>query len=308
MTLLDPAKARSAPGPKSGPVSGPVSGPKTGAVLASADTPPLPVRSDDLAERLLRLAIPALMLGLLVVVWAWYVAAYQVPHYILPSPARVAQSLVNDWPILSAALLVTLKITFMALGLALIGGVGLAILMTQSRWVELAIYPYAVILQVTPIVAIAPLILIYAPTTQTALLICAFIVAFFPVLSNTTQGLKSTDHNLLNLFEMYGASRWQTLRYLKLPAALPYFLAGLKIAGGLALIAAVVAEFAAGSAGAQSGLAYRLLESQFRLNIPRLFAALLLLSLTGVVIFALTSAISHLLLRRWHESAIRREN
>jgi NitT/TauT family transport system permease protein len=285
-----------------------VSGPKTGAALASADTPPLPVRSDDLAERLLRLAIPALMLGLLVVVWAWYVAAYQVPHYILPSPARVAQSLVNDWPILSAALLVTLKITFMALGLALVGGVGLAILMTQSRWVELAIYPYAVILQVTPIVAIAPLILIYAPTTQTALLICAFIVAFFPVLSNTTQGLKSTDHNLLNLFEMYGASRWQTLRYLKLPAALPYFLAGLKIAGGLALIAAVVAEFAAGSAGAQSGLAYRLLESQFRLNIPRLFAALLLLSLTGVVIFALTSAISHLLLRRWHESAIRREN
>ena len=304
MTLLDPAKAGSAPGPKSGPMSGP----KTGAVLASADTPPLPVRSDDLAERLLRLAIPALMLGLLVVVWAWYVAAYQVPHYILPSPARVAQSLVNDWPILSAALLVTLKITFMALGLALIGGVGLAILMTQSRWVELAIYPYAVILQVTPIVAIAPLILIYAPTTQTALLICALIVAFFPVLSNTTQGLKSTDHNLLNLFEMYGASRWQTLRYLKLPAALPYFLAGLKIAGGLALIAAVVAEFAAGSAGAQSGLAYRLLESQFRLNIPRLFAALLLLSLTGVVIFALTSAISHLLLRRWHESAIRREN
>ena len=308
MTLLDPAKAGSAPGPKSGPKSGPMSGPKTGAVLASADTPPLPVRSDDLAERLLRLAIPALMLGLLVVVWAWYVAAYQVPHYILPSPARVAQSLVNDWPILSAALLVTLKITFMALGLALVGGVGLAILMTQSRWVELAIYPYAVILQVTPIVAIAPLILIYAPTTQTALLICAFIVAFFPVLSNTTQGLKSTDHNLLNLFEMYGASRWQTLRYLKLPAALPYFLAGLKIAGGLALIAAVVAEFAAGSAGAQSGLAYRLLESQFRLNIPRLFAALLLLSLTGVVIFALTSAISHLLLRRWHESAIRREN
>lgn len=308
MTLLDPAKAGAAPGPKSGTLSGPVSGPKTGAALASADTPPLPVRSDDLAERLLRLAIPALMLGLLVVVWAWYVAAYQVPHYILPSPARVAQSLVNDWPILSAALLVTLKITFMALGLALVGGVGLAILMTQSRWVELAIYPYAVILQVTPIVAIAPLILIYAPTTQTALLICAFIVAFFPVLSNTTQGLKSTDHNLLNLFEMYGASRWQTLRYLKLPAALPYFLAGLKIAGGLALIAAVVAEFAAGSAGAQSGLAYRLLESQFRLNIPRLFAALLLLSLTGVVIFALTSAISHLLLRRWHESAIRREN
>ncbi|MFN3498718.1 MAG: ABC transporter permease [Pannonibacter indicus] len=262
----------------------------------------------DLAGRLLRIAIPALMLGLLVLVWAWYVSAYNVPHYILPSPARVAQSLYNDWGTLSGALWITVKITLTALLLALVGGVGLAVLMTQSRWIELAIYPYAVILQVTPIVAIAPLILIYAPTTQTALLICAFIVAFFPVLSNTTQGLKSTDHNLLNLFELYGASRWQTLLYLKLPAALPYFLAGLRIAGGLALIAAVVAEFAAGSAGAQSGLAYRLLESQFRLNIPRLFAALILLSLTGVVIFAATSLVSHLLLRRWHESAIRREN
>ncbi|NBN79662.1 ABC transporter permease subunit [Microvirga tunisiensis] len=298
MTLLDPAKATAAKVAPAGVSSG----------ASAAGGAPLTGRSEDLADRLLRIAIPVVMLGLLVLLWAWYVAAYDVPHYILPSPERVVRSLVTDWPILSAALLVTLKITFLALGLALIGGVGLAILMTQSRWVELAIYPYAVILQVTPIVAIAPLILIYAPTTQAALLICAFIVAFFPVLSNTTQGLKSTDHNLLNLFEMYGASRWQTLRYLKLPAALPYFLAGLKIAGGLALIAAVVAEFAAGSAGAQSGLAYRLLESQFRLNIPRLFAALLLLSLTGVVIFALTSAVSHLLLRRWHESAIRREN
>lgn len=298
MTALDPAN---------GPVKGAATG-GTGSQAAHTDAPPLMPRAEEAGDRLMRLVIPVVMLGLLVLLWAWYVVAYDVPHYILPSPSRVAQSLVNDWPTLSSALLVTLKITFMALGLALAGGVGLAILMTQSRWVELAIYPYAVILQVTPIVAIAPLIVIYAPTTQVAVLICAFIVAFFPVLSNTTQGLKSTDHNLLNLFEMYGASRWQTLRYLKLPAALPYFLAGLKIAGGLALIAAVVAEFAAGSAGANSGLAYRLLESQFRLNIPRLFAALLLLSLTGVLIFALTSAVSHLLLRRWHESAIRREN
>ncbi|WP_374629518.1 ABC transporter permease [Pannonibacter indicus] len=280
------------------------------APVASAQTAALsPVSGGpDLTGRLLRIGIPVLMLGLLVLAWAWYVNAYNVPHYILPSPARVAQSLYTDWGTLSGALWVTVKITLTALLLALVGGVGLAVLMTQSRWIELAIYPYAVILQVTPIVAIAPLILIYAPTTQTALLICAFIVAFFPVLSNTTQGLKSTDHNLLNLFELYGASRWQTLLYLKLPAALPYFLAGLRIAGGLALIAAVVAEFAAGSAGAQSGLAYRLLESQFRLNIPRLFAALILLSLTGVVIFAATSLVSHLLLRRWHESAIRREN
>jgi NitT/TauT family transport system permease protein len=248
------------------------------------------------------------MLALLIAIWQVYVVLADVPHYILPSPVRIARAMVADWNVLLPALLVTLKITFIALAIALIGGVGLAVLMAQSRWIELALYPYAVILQVTPIVAIAPLILIYAPSTQAALLICAWIVAFFPILSNTTQGLRSTDHNLLNLFELYGASRWQTLIHLKIPNALPYFLAGLRIAGGLALIAAVVAEFAAGSAGAGSGLAFRLLESQFRLNIPRLFAALVLLSFTGILIFFATSLVSHLLLRRWHESAVRREN
>src|ERR1700730_16585550 len=262
----------------------------------------------SLTERALRILVPVAMLALLLIVWQVYVTVNNVPHYILPSPIRIAEAMATDWPILVAALIVTLKITFSALAIALVGGVALAIIMAQSRWIELALYPYAVILQVTPIIAIAPLILIYAPTTQSAILICAWIVAFFPILSNTTQGLRSTDHNLLNLFELYGAGRWRTLILLKLPNALPYFLAGLRIAGGLALIAAVVAEFAAGSAGAGAGLAFRLLESQYRLNIPRLFAALVLLSATGILIFIATSLISHLLLRSWHESAVRREN
>jgi NitT/TauT family transport system permease protein len=272
------------------------------------DEAPRPPETVSIGHRLLGIAVPIGMLVLLVIIWQVYTVAYDVPHYILPAPTRIAEAMITDWPILGAALLVTLKITFLALLIALVGGVALAIIMLQSRWIELALYPYAVILQVTPIIAIAPLILIYAPTTQSALLICAWIVAFFPILSNTAQGLRSTDHNLLNLFELYGANRWQTLIHLQIPNALPYFLAGLRIAGGLALIAAVVAEFAAGSAGAGSGLAFRLLESQFRLNIPRLFAALILLSLTGVLIFFATSLISHLLLRNWHESAVRREN
>ena len=250
--------------------------------------------------------VPAAMLALVIGAWWLYVVVADVPPYILPSPPRVVAALVDDWPILGRSLLNTLWTTFAALALALVGGVGLAIVMTQWRWAELALYPYAVILQVTPIIAIAPLILIYAPSTEVALLLCAWIVAFFPVLSNTTQGLKSVDHNLLDLFELYGASRGRTLMLLKIPAALPYFLAGLRIAGGLSLIAAVVAEFAAGSAGAGSGLAFRLLEAQYRLNIPRMFAALLLLSFTGVVIFAMTSLLSHLLLRRWHDSAVAR--
>ena len=236
------------------------------------------------------------------------VSVNHIPKYILPGPLDVAIALGTDWPILLPALWVTLQITFSALFVALVGGVAIAVILVQSRWIELAVYPLTVILQVTPIIAVAPLLLIYVPNTQVALLICAFLVAFFPILSNMVQGLKSVDHNLLNLFDLYGASRWQQLIFLKLPAALPYFMAGLKIGGGLALIAAVVAEFAAGSSGAGSGLAFRLLEAQYRLNIPRLFAALILLSVTGVAIFGATSLVSWLGLRRWHESAIRREN
>ncbi|WP_337268284.1 ABC transporter permease [Oryzifoliimicrobium ureilyticus] len=259
-------------------------------------------------ELALRISMPILMMAALILIWGLYVKVSGVPPYILPGPFAVAEAFIKDWGTLAPALWVTTKITMISLLLALVGGVGFAIFLVQSRWIEIAFYPIAVILQVTPIVAISPLILIYAPSTQAALLICAFLVAFFPILSNMVQGLKSVDHNLINLFELYGASRWQTLVYLKLPAAQPYFMTGLRIGGGLALIAAVVAEFAAGSAGAGSGLAFRLLEAQYRLNIPRLFAALIMLSMLGVVIFATTSFIAWLSLHRWHESSLKREN
>ena len=259
-------------------------------------------------ERVLRILIPVLMLAIAVAIWQIYVVVSGTPKYILPSPTDVATALWTDWPTLLPSLWVTLIITSEALILALIGGVGLAIILIQSRWIELALFPFAVILQVTPVVAIAPLLLIYAPNTQTALLIVAFLVAFFPILSNMVQGLKSVDHNLLNLFDLYGAGRWQQLIYLKIPASMPYFMTGLRIGGGLSLIAAVVAEFAAGSAGAGSGLAFRILESGYRLNIPRMFAALIMLTFTGVAIFGVTSFISWLVLHRWHESAVRREN
>lgn len=273
--------------------------------LAASLSNPMTAKRRDLA---LRIVVPFATVAALVVVWGLYVKLSGVAPYILPGPGAVASAFVSDWGTLAPALWVTTKITFMSLLLALVGGVGFAIFLVQSRWIEIAFYPLAVILQVTPIVAISPLILIYAPSTQVALLICAFLVAFFPILSNMVQGLKSVDHNLINLFELYGASRWQTLLYLKLPAAQPYFMTGLRIGGGLALIAAVVAEFAAGSAGAGSGLAFRLLEAQYRMNIPRLFAALLMLSLLGVAIFAITSFISWLSLHRWHESSLKREN
>lgn len=259
-------------------------------------------------ERILRIAIPVGMVALAIGLWQLHITLNNVPRYIMPAPGDVANALVTDWNTLFPSLLVTLRITFLALLIALVGGVGLAIILVQSKWIELAIFPFAVILQVTPMIAIAPLLIIYMPDTQSALLTCAFVVAFFPILSNMVAGLKSVDHNLLNLFELYGANRWQTLIHLKLPASLPFFAAGLRIGGGLSLIAAVVAEFAAGSAGKGAGLAFRLLESGYRLNYPRLYAALVLLMVTGVAIFAATSFVAWLLLHRWHESAMKREN
>jgi NitT/TauT family transport system permease protein len=242
-------------------------------------------------------------------IWFWdrVVAWNEIPHYVLPGPGLVLEALWEDRATLFSALWITLKVTILALGVALIGGVGLAVLFAQSRFMEMSFSPFAVILQVTPIVAIAPLIFIYIDSRLGALLLCAWIVAFFPVLANTTLGLKSVDHNLSDLFTIYRANRWQRLIHLQLPSALPYFLSGLKIAGGLSLIGAVVAEYVAGTGGQASGLAYRILEASYRLNIPRMFAALILIAATGVAIYALTSLVSHLALRRWHESALKRE-
>jgi len=254
-----------------------------------------------------RFVAPALTGLFMLALWEGLVRAMAIPPYILPGPILVAKTLVSDWGTLWPELLVTLTITLQALLAAVVVGVLLALLFSLSRWIELSLFPYAIILQVTPIVAIAPLIIAWVDDVSVSLLICAWLVAFFPILSNTVLGLRSVDRNLLDLFELYGASRWRTLLDLRLPAALPYFLGGLRISGGLALIGAVVAEFVAGSGGRESGLAYRILESGYQLKIPRMFAALVLISAAGIAIYMLLSLVSHLLLRRWHESALKEE-
>jgi NitT/TauT family transport system permease protein len=259
------------------------------------------------AYRVLRILLPAIVALAACAIWELVVRLHHIPPYVLPGPVLVSQTLLGDWGILSRSLLATLTTTLEGFVAAAVGGIALALLFNLSKLLEYSLFPYAVILQVTPVIAIAPLLLIYLPQ-ETAVVVCAWIVAFFPVLANTTLGLNSVDHNLSGLFQLYGASRMQTLRYLKLPSALPYILGGLRIAGGLSLIGAVVAEIAAGTAGAGSGLAFRIAESGYRLNIPRMFAALLLLSLAGIVIYGLLALISHLALRRWHESALGKEN
>jgi len=286
----------------------------TAVIQDGTDAAALPAIVEE--RRWLYLTIPTwqrilapLVIGVVVLgLWEFVVWQAGVPYYILPGPWQIFRTLITDWGTLSGSLLITLQITGLALLAAVVLGIALSVLFTQSKWLEMSLFPYAVILQVTPIVAIAPLIIIWVNDTLVSLLICAWIVAFFPILSNTILGLNSADHNLINLFQLYGANRWQTLRYLRLPAALPYFLGGLRISGGLALIGAVVAEFVAGSGGTASGLAFRIPEAGYQLKIPRMFAALVMVSGAGIVIFLVLSLISHLLLRRWHESAVRREN
>jgi NitT/TauT family transport system permease protein len=269
--------------------------------------PTAPVASGNYATRLARFALPIIVLAAGLGLWELVVRVNDIKPYVLPAPSAVLTTLIRDWDVLSRSLLTTLLTTFEGFAAAAIGGIALALLFSLSRWLEYSLFPYAVVLQVTPVIAIAPLLLIYLPQA-TAVVVCAWIVAFFPVLSNTTLGLNSVDRNLAGLFQLYRASPLQTLCFLKLPAALPYILGGLRIAGGLSLIGAVVAEIAAGSAGAGSGLAYRIAESGYRLNIPRMFAALLLLSAAGIVIYGLLALTSHLVLRRWHESALGKES
>ncbi len=250
------------------------------------------------AARLLPLAVFLALLG----AWEAVVHLQSIPPYILPAPSLIFTTLIDDWRLLSASLAVTLRITALALALATGFGVLFAVLFAQWRWLERSLFPLAVILQVTPIIAIAPLLLVYLDA-GTAVLACAFLVAFFPILSNTALGLSSTDHNLRDLFDLYGASRWQQIKLLRLPSALPYFLGGLRIAGGLSLIGAIAAEIAAGAAGQGAGLAYRIVEAGYRLNIPRMFAALALISIAGIAIWLALEWANRAMLSRWHESA-----
>jgi NitT/TauT family transport system permease protein len=254
-----------------------------------------------------RAAAPVAVGVVFLALWEAVVRVETIPVYILPGPLAIARALWTDGPSLLGSLLVTLRVTLAALAAAAILGGAIALVFSLSRVLALSLFPYAVILQVTPVVAIAPLIIIWVRQPFLALLLCAWIVAFFPIVANTTVGLNSADRNLLALFRLYGATPTQTLRYLKLPTALPYFLAGLRISGGLALIGAVVAEFVAGTGGSETGLAFRILEAGYRLAIPRLFAALFLLSATGIIIYLVLDGLSRLLLRHWHESAIEDE-
>jgi NitT/TauT family transport system permease protein len=255
------------------------------------------------AKPLIKWLVPPIVVLLNLALWEAIVRVWQIPVYDLPGPVVIFKTLISDWPLLAGALIATIETALLALLAAVVVGALFAVIMCQSRWLETALLPYMIIMQVTPIVAIAPLIVVWVSNLKVGLLICAWLVAFFPIVSNTMMGLKSTDHALEDLFKLYGASRWQAFWRLRVPSALPYFLTGLRISGGLSLIGAIVAEFCAGTGGQGSGLAFQILQAGYQMNMPRLFAALFLISLAGLVIYLALAALSHYSLRHWHESA-----
>ncbi len=259
-------------------------------------------RAGSPARRVVALLLPVAVLAATLLAWEAIVRVNAIPPYKLPAPSAVLRALASDWPFLAPALGVTMRLTVAGFVSAVVGGVAMGILLTRSRWAELAFSPYAVILQVMPLVAVAPILVIYAGVTATVYL-SVFLVAFFPVLAGTIVGLRSAEAGLADLFALYRASQVQRLALLELPSALPFILAGVRTAGGLSLIGAVVAEFVAGTGGADAGLAYRIVEASYRLNVPRLFAAVTLICIAGVLIYAAVSVACHLLLRRWHPSA-----
>ncbi|MDQ8001452.1 MAG: ABC transporter permease [Pseudomonadota bacterium] len=262
---------------------------------------PVPLLRQPRAQRIL---LPVLVGLVLIGAWQALVVGMELPPYLVPSPALMMKTLFTDWATLGMALLVTLKITVLSFVVATVVGVLISFVFVQSRLIETALFPYAVLLQVTPIVAVAPLIIIWVKDPTASLVICATLVALFPIISNTTLGLRSIDPDLQSYFKLNRATRWQQLVRLRIPSALPYFFGGLRISSGLALIGAVVAEFVAGTGGAATGLAYQILMAGYQLNIPRMFAALLLISLTGVALFALMAWATKAALGSWHASEL----
>jgi len=254
------------------------------------------------SKRFIEIFVPLCVGILFLVMWEYLCLHFKTPEYIVPRPSVIAKTLQKDYQLLFKSLLITMKITFSAFLLSTLIGTFVAFLFVQSRWIEISFFPYAVLLQVTPIAAIAPLIIIWVKDTNLALVVCATIIAIFPIIANTTLGLRSVNSGLLALFKMQNASRMQKLYRLQIPSALPYWFAGLRISSGLSLIGAVVAEFVAGTGGQNSGLAYQILQAGFQINIPRLFAALFLISLAGILLFVLMLVASKWAIGHWHDS------
>ncbi len=255
-------------------------------------------------RRALDILAPLALLAVLLALWEAACRLLQIPSFLLPAPSGVAQALVERWPILLASAWNTLAMALTALAVASVSATALAFGIGLNGVLERAVRPLAVTLQVTPVVAIAPLVVIWCGLDNAwrAVVALAAVVAFFPIFSGALTGLKSADPDLERLFDLYGATPWQRLTRLRIPSAMPFLLEGHKVAAGLAVIGTVVAEWVAGSGKAQ-GLAWRILEAGNRLRTAEEFAAILVLALLAVLLNAAAGLLEKQALARWRGRA-----
>lgn len=260
-------------------------------------------------ERLLEFWPPLLVLVIVISIW-WLISVtvYGDKNYLLPRPMQVVHAALDNPGLLWQGFRITLVEATMGFGLAITVGLLSAIVMSLSKPLERSFYPYAVLLQTVPVIAIAPIIVLWFGYNQRAVIVIAFMIAVFPILNNSLLGLLSTDRNQVDLFRMHRASKMTEFVKLRLPGALPSIFAGLRISAGLSVVGAIVGEFIIGSGGADGGLGVKVLYAQARLDTGLLFAEVLVATLLGFAFFILVSVIGNRLIRNWHESALRKEN
>ncbi|MEE6132491.1 ABC transporter ATP-binding protein [Priestia aryabhattai] len=251
---------------------------------------------------------PVIVFMLFMLFWQFGTQLLQIPPYLLPKPMDIVEAAVMNWSNLSSAVIRTITESMLGFMFSVIGGVIGALLMSSSKLLERSLYPYAILLQTIPIVAIAPIIVIWFGSGMNAIVIIAFTIGFFPMLSNTLIGLNATDRGMINLLKLYQASPWQIMWKVRIPAALPYIMAGLKISCTLAVVGAIVGEYIAGIGGGDGGLGYAITVASSRMETAYLFACGISASILGVGFFLLVNLFSKLLLGSWHESEMKREN
>jgi len=250
---------------------------------------------------------PILALAIFLSLWQFIPALLDIKPFILPKPTDVVAAAVEDWHLLWPATQITIFESVIGFVLSAIVGIGISVLLASSRVLEISLYPYAVILQTIPIVAIAPIIVIWFGSGFNSIVIISFLIGFFPIVSNTLMGLNSVDKNMSDLFKLYNANKWQTMFKLRIPAAMPFILSGLKISCTLAIIGSITGEYIAGIGGGKGGLGYAITVAAVQLKTPYLFACAITGALFGIVFYLLVSMVSRLILKSWHESAMKVE-
>lgn len=255
----------------------------------------------------IKLLGPILALIIFLSLWQFVPIMLDIKPFILPKPTDVVEAAIDNWHLLWPAMQVTIFESVIGFLLSAVVGIGISILLASSRVLEISLYPYAVILQTIPVVAIAPIVVIWFGSGFNSIVIISFLIGFFPVVSNTLMGLNSVDKNMGDLFKLYNASKWQTMFKLRIPAAMPFIMSGLKISCTLAIIGSITGEYIAGIGGGKGGLGYAITVAAVQLKTPYLFACAISGALFGIVFYLLVSYLSRLVLKSWHESAMKVE-